>query len=1040
MFDQYRQFIQRDPRYQDVRELYTETEALISLEAETIERQPERPEQAIEPEQKKVERFPVLEGLRRMALGHERQHVLLAGRPGSGKSTTLQRLLLELADVGLAEATVIPVYVQLKRDRPITDLILAEFRKAKVRVTLEQLDDWLWQDQLLLLLDGVNEIPSDERRRQLQDFRDDNPTTPMVFATRDLSVGGDLGIAKQLEMRPLNEPQMREFVGKYLAKRRMPDQADTLLRQLKDRLREIAETPLLLKLLCDVFDPATRQIPQSKGELFRQFDQKYDRIKKGKEYVPVSENFWDFKAEILQFLAFAMIQTDDIASVEAWYSLPRDRAETLLETWLKERGVVDSPTKAKLWLKDLRRCHLLQDAKDPGDIEFHHQLFQEYYAAEYLLRLLPELSDEQMKQNYLNLLKWTEPIALMLSLVDDEKQALRVVRLAIDDVDLMLGARLSGEVSLHHQEKTVDLIIQWEFPQWLEIELLGGSKTEVSKRHLFQHLSHPDIELVRKAAAFIGETSNQEAIELIGHRLETIDAQFFSQKVFGGSDRTGDLWTTHVESLAHLAPNRAIAFLRSKLLLDDEVINYDFRLHHQTDAAPLMMYLDAESFLPIFIKNLEKTQAESQQPLTPEESEELSESDFFRYIPIEKQREGAFNNQKSILLSFIKGLNNHDLVNSILTAALEKERNPSSQVEMIRLLRDRTDEKVDQLLIKLLSDENFKVQKEACTKLISRDTDQIEQLEQLLEHSDIKISWAAAFILGSLNYMIAFPVLAEVIRARDLKYLEMQRYTAQLLGSFNPDASAPILMEILTDESRNGEFKFSIRSEAAHSLAEMGYQEAVPELLREHSSGFRNNVRDSIRSLAKLGLEEDLWTTLRDRELAWQTAAVELSRLGHSQVLSDLRQVLTSLETESANNVIGEVAKLADLETIDWLLDALRNPEQHKTDRFFLNRVASVLVGCDTKLLEKRLQSLVEIAGSRYVEQLSWVIPTIQNRCKLYNHQLWQEAIQTAKLERQNKEHIPAVGQTTYIFPNATDPKIIEQVENYYEHPPDSNS
>ena len=113
MFDQYRQFIQRDPRYQDVRELYTETEALISLEAETIERQPERPEQAIEPEQKKVERFPVLEGLRRMALGHERQHVLLAGRPGSGKSTTLQRLLLELADVGLAEATVIPVYVQL---------------------------------------------------------------------------------------------------------------------------------------------------------------------------------------------------------------------------------------------------------------------------------------------------------------------------------------------------------------------------------------------------------------------------------------------------------------------------------------------------------------------------------------------------------------------------------------------------------------------------------------------------------------------------------------------------------------------------------------------------------------------------------------------------------------------------------------------------------------------------------------------------------------------------------------------------------------
>ncbi|NEQ43608.1 MAG: NACHT domain-containing protein [Leptolyngbya sp. SIOISBB] len=1060
MFDQYRQFIQQDPRYQNVRELYTETEALISLEAETIERQPkrseqeterseqeierseqeiERPEQKIEPGQKKVQRFLVLEGLRRMALGPERQHVLLAGRPGSGKSTTLQRLLLELANAGPAEGTVIPVYVQLKRDCPITDLILAEFRKAKVRVTLEQLDEWLLQDQLLLLLDGVNEIPSEERRRQLQDFRDDNPTTPMIFTTRDLSVGGDLGIAKRLEMRSLSEPQMREFVGKYLTKRGMPDQADTLLRQLRDRLREIAETPLLLKLLCDVFDPATRKIPQSKGELFRQFDQKYDHIKKDKEYVPVSENFWEFKAEILQFLAFAMILTDDKTSVEAWYSLPRDRAETLLETWLKNRGVVDSATKAKLWLNDLQRCHLLQDAKDPGDIEFHHQLFQEYYAAEYLLRLLPTLSDDQLKQNYLNLLKWTEAIALMLALVREEEQALRIVGLALHDVDLILGARLSGEVPSHYQEKIVGLIIQQELPQWLEIELLGESKTEVAKRHLFQHLSHPDIELVRKAAAFIGETSNQEAIELVERRLQSIDVQFFSQKVFGGSDRTGNLWTAHVESLAHLAPNRAIDFLRSRLLLNDEVINYDFRLHYHTDAAPLMMYLDAESFLPIFIKNLEDTQFESQRPFDSDKNEDLDESDFLRNVPIEKRREMAFNNQKSILLSFMKGLDDHDSVNSILVAALERESSSSTKVEMIRLLRDGNDERVDQLLINLLSDENFKVQKEACTKLISRATDQIEQLEKLLEHSDIKISWAAAFILGSLGYIIAFPVLADIIGTRDLKYLEMQRYTAQLLGSLNPDASVPILMEILTDESRNGEFKFAVRSEAAHSLAEMGYQEAVPELLREHRLGFRNNVRDSIRSLAKLGLEEDLWTTLRDRELAWQTAAVELSKLGHSQVLPDLRQALTSLETESASNVIGELAKLADLETIDWLLDALRNPEQHKTDRYFLNRVALVLVECDIKLLEKRLQSLVEIGRSRYVEQLSWVISTIQNRCQFYNYEIWQETIENANLESQKKRQATTAGQTTNIFPNTPEVKIFERVENYYEHPPDSN-
>jgi hypothetical protein len=51
----------------------------------------------------------------------------------------------------------------------------------------------------------------------------------MIFTTRDLSLGGDLGIEKRFEMQPLSEPQMRDFVGKYL-----PEQGDRLLWQLLD--------------------------------------------------------------------------------------------------------------------------------------------------------------------------------------------------------------------------------------------------------------------------------------------------------------------------------------------------------------------------------------------------------------------------------------------------------------------------------------------------------------------------------------------------------------------------------------------------------------------------------------------------------------------------------------------------------------------------------------------------------------------------------------------------------------------------------------
>jgi predicted NACHT family NTPase len=57
----------------------------------------------------KIKRFPVLEGIRKYVKEH--RQVLLVGRPGSGKSTTLARLLLEdaRAVVGTEEIPLAPL-------------------------------------------------------------------------------------------------------------------------------------------------------------------------------------------------------------------------------------------------------------------------------------------------------------------------------------------------------------------------------------------------------------------------------------------------------------------------------------------------------------------------------------------------------------------------------------------------------------------------------------------------------------------------------------------------------------------------------------------------------------------------------------------------------------------------------------------------------------------------------------------------------------------------------------------------------------------
>ncbi|MEM9008042.1 MAG: HEAT repeat domain-containing protein [Cyanobacteria bacterium P01_F01_bin.86] len=458
-----------------------------------------------------LERLEVLAGLRKFA---QKGHVLLLGKPGSGKSTALRQLRWELAQTALSdEKQSIPVLVTLRSDRPLTEAICAEFRRTKVNVTTEGVNNLLFDDRLFLLLDGLNEIPSLEREQQIRQFRKDNPKTSMVFTSRELGV--ELGIEQKLEMCGLTEPQIRSFVEKELA-----GEADAFLRQLSSRLWELSEMPLLLKWLCDVFDPATQKIPQSTGELFQAVDTKFNTWKKDKEGVTATPDFWHWNQSLLQYLAFEMLRADDKPTVKR-FQINKSEAEDLLENFLIEKREESPLSKAKRWLQDLLNHHLLQIATYANQIEFCHPLFQEYYAAEYLLKEIrkhPEFFGKkseckyvEFQQKYLNLLKWTESIALMQSLVN-EQEAVQIVALALQ-VDWVLGARLAGEVKPDFQFQTVLLVSQLDIPQLLKVALWGLTKSEIAVPALVEALSHQkDFEMRGSAAVALGKIKSEKSI------------------------------------------------------------------------------------------------------------------------------------------------------------------------------------------------------------------------------------------------------------------------------------------------------------------------------------------------------------------------------------------------------------------------------------------------------------------------------------------------------------------------------------------------
>ncbi|NJL39001.1 MAG: TIR domain-containing protein [Leptolyngbyaceae cyanobacterium SM1_4_3] len=944
----------------------------MPLEARSVEQQDTQP-----PQERQVEQFPVLTGLRKYALGEEREHVLLAGRPGSGKSTALKQLAVALAEEGQ-----VPVLVQLKGDRTVPELIQSEFRRAKQRVTLEQIEDWLLADRLILLLDGVNEIPNDDLRRGLAQFREDNPTVPMVFTTRELAVGGDLGIDKRLEMKPLSESQMREFVQKYL-----PEHGEQLLGQLRDRLRELAETPLFLKMLCDVFKQ-TREIPQNKGELFRQFDRNYERLKK--DYAPVSKNFWEFKSEVLQHLAFSMIQADVQKPTDLWLTISKKRAESLLENWLNQRGVVDAPTKAKEWLRDLYNHHLLQDAAKPGEIEFHHQLFQEYYAAEYLLQLLPNLSDEQLKRDYLNYLKWTEAIALMLALVEEETLALRVVKLALY-VDLRLGAKLAGEVHSAVQQQAIETINMLETPEWLKVELLGITQSELVIPFLLQAIENEDLDITQSAVTWLTNIGGRLAIYHLRQKLCNLNNLFQEQKVFSLPDPKTGLWVQIIKSLSILAPADAILELRKKVLSSNFLTIFS-----SSEPETLLVKLDGINLAPKLFEIVDHQDC---------------------------------SNSRRRAVDLLGMIVNESVANKLIQA-LENETDSFVREGIIDALGNHCAKNTTMALIKNLGDQNHKIRRKTIENLVKQNSlIVIEELRKMLHHPNWEVGWCAAITLGMLHNHEAFSKLCEGLENSNKN---IRRTAADVLGELGDQEAIPLLIDALQDVD------YSVRRSAAIALGKFGLAEATSELaktvkyyylLGEENKHIQTSItlfnetiiipgiteqelsslgddnaiqqwlyerRLSIESqievaeaLRKIANEEAMKILFKFKDSGSQAALLILAEIGREEVIPALFEALISPEHKLTNRIINALASLSNDWIVEKLLSVLQNLDIYpRAEPYLCNRAAIVLCKIRVELTKKYLKDLnsLIIKGGR--KQILWAISEIQHNCKYYNHEI----------------------------------------------------
>ncbi|OUL30340.1 HEAT repeat domain-containing protein [Nostoc sp. 106C] len=144
-------------------------------------------------------------------------------------------------------------------------------------------------------------------------------------------------------------------------------------------------------------------------------------------------------------------------------------------------------------------------------MEFYRQLPLE---SNNLLQQLAQLSDEQLQRDYLNYLQWTEPITQMLAQLEDEAQALRVVRLALE-VDLRLGAKLAGAVKPEFQVQTVGLVTALQIPEVLKVQLLGMTRSDYAILYLVEALNDEESCVPWSATFALGEIKSEIAVRAL---------------------------------------------------------------------------------------------------------------------------------------------------------------------------------------------------------------------------------------------------------------------------------------------------------------------------------------------------------------------------------------------------------------------------------------------------------------------------------------------------------------------------------------------
>lgn len=205
------------------------------------------------------------------------ERLLVFGKPGSGKTVYLQWLATRCCE-GSLFPNLVPVFLSFKdiaeaENRPSLQAYIEQyFAWCQVDNPIAVADQLLASGRIFLLIDGLDEVQETDRnrvQRQIQEFTKRFHRCRFIFSCRP-PLHLQLPRFEQVLIADFKRSQIADFAQKWFQAILQQDRG----RQFMDRLSssvalaELARTPLLLTLLCRVFE-SDGQFPRSRSDLYR---------------------------------------------------------------------------------------------------------------------------------------------------------------------------------------------------------------------------------------------------------------------------------------------------------------------------------------------------------------------------------------------------------------------------------------------------------------------------------------------------------------------------------------------------------------------------------------------------------------------------------------------------------------------------------------------------------------------------------------------------------------------------------------------------